>query len=254
MSFSDIEAIVDNSAKQRPKRKAPKPLRTSDGTVLQDEPVYRLPNTGRPAVLDNGRKDNPLDGKKCAVRRCREGVQYTIRQPITDLPEDVPPQDYVPSDNPLVIQLEMAVNSVRPAVMVPIGEPVYLCIGHYSEFMAARNARVVQERESRQTPSWPLHELNYEGATVEVHDSTWFTLTDGDGKTMKLDVRMHMDEVKARMAGKTYETQVLSPAERENFKRLVQVEEFAKDLAPKAIANAHGANKPWMPEVNYIKD
>jgi hypothetical protein len=93
---------------------------------------------------------------------------------------------------------------------------VFLCLKHYHEFMDARNAKVVQEREARQPASYPIHTLNYEGASIEVHDSSWFTITDGDGRVQKLEI-WHLDEVKARMAGKEWRQAVLTPEQRREF-------------------------------------
>jgi hypothetical protein len=215
MSFSSVDDIVSANAFKRPARKPLEPLKTPGGAVLEDAEVHRLPGTGKPAVLWDARADDPWRGQRCAIRRCKNGVQYKILERLLD-EDDVPPQPYIPSDNPLVIGIETAVNSVRPAVLVPVSEPIFLCIGHYTAFMDARNAKVVEEREARQAPSYPLHELNYEGATIEVHDSSWFTLTDGDGKVQKLEI-WRMDEVKARMEGRRYEQEVLTPEQRRLF-------------------------------------
>lgn len=199
MSFASVDDIVSANAFKRPARKPLEPLKTSDGkTVLEDMEVYRLPGTFKPAVMDNANRDNPWRGKKCAIRRCREGVQYRILERLPE-EDDIPPQPYIPSDNPLVIALETSVNSVRPAVLVPVSEPIFLCLGHYTAFMDARNAKVVEEREARLAPSWPLHELDYgPGAMIELipGDSEYFRLTDARGRSMRLSIVMHLTEAR----------------------------------------------------------
>jgi hypothetical protein len=189
--FSSVDEIVSANTYKPQAPKARKPMKTGDGTVLEDAEQFRLPGSGKPALIWDGRRDNPLDGKKCAVRRCREGVQWVIHQRLDgDLEDVIPPQGYVPSDNPLVIQLERAQAAMltRPAEIVDVGTPVYLCIRHYTEFMAARNAKVVAQQAARTAPSWPLHQLNYEGAAAEVIDSKTFRITDGAGRMMVLPI------------------------------------------------------------------
>lgn len=242
MSFANVNAIVDANAYKRPARKPPKPLKTSGGTLLPEDDIHRLPGEFSAAVVENGRRDDPLRGKRCAIRWCRDGAQYVVRQRLDEaLEQELIPDPYVPSDNPLVIQLEAAVHAARPAVMVDTGEPTHLCLKHYHEFLDARNAKVVQEREKRQVPSWPLYELNYEGASVEVENSTWFTLTDGDGKRMRLEVRMHLDEVRARMAGKEYRTQVLTPEQRRQFVLALKFPNAADIPLAAQVATTHYA-------------
>jgi len=215
-SFASIADIVDKNAHRRPDKKPLPPMRTHGGDILHEEDTYRLPNTGRPAVIEDGKADDPWRGRKCSVRRCKAGVQFKVQERLDDDFGIVEPDPFVPSDNPLTVQLEAAVHAVRPAVLVPLSEPVFLCLKHWHEFMDARNAKVVQEREACQPASWHLSELNYEGATIEVHDSSWFTITDGDGKSMKLEI-WHLDEVKARMEGREYRQQVLTPEQRRLF-------------------------------------
>ena len=215
-SFGSIDEIVDGTAYRRPDKKPLEPLKTHNGDILYEEDMYRLPGTGRPAVIEFGKLEDPYRGEKCSVRRCKEGVQFKVQERLDDDFGMVEPDPWVPSNEPLTVQLEAAVNAVRPAVLVPFSEPVWLCLRHYHEFMSARNEKVVQDREARQPASYPIHTLNYEGASIEVHDSSWFTITDGDGKVQKLEI-WHLDEVKARMAGKEYVQQVLTPEERRQF-------------------------------------
>lgn len=215
-SFSSVSAIVDGTAHRRPDKKPLEPLRTHGGDILIEEDMYRLPGAGRPAVIEDGKREDPWRGKSCSVRRCKGGVQFKVQERLDDEFGIVEPDPWIPSNEPLTVQLEAAANAVRPAVLVPFSEPVFLCLKHYHEFMDARNSKVVQEREARQPASYPIHTLNYDGASIEVHDSQWFTITDGDGRVQKLEI-WHLDEVKARMAGKEYRQQVLTPEERRQF-------------------------------------
>jgi hypothetical protein len=217
--FNSVDDIVDAKAFKRPVRKPLPPLKTSGGTILEDMEENRLPGTYLPAVIENANRDDPWRGKRCGIRKCREGAQYKILDRLPD-EDDVPPQDYVPSDNPLVIQLEAAVHNARPAVMIETGEPVFLCVKHYSEFMDARNARVVQEREARQEPSWALHDLDYgPGAKIELipGDSKHFRVTDAQGRSMRLEIVMHFAECQARIEGREWRQEVLSPEQRRQF-------------------------------------
>lgn len=216
-SFGSIDDIVDKNAYRRPAKKPLEPLRTHGGDILYEEDTYRLPDAGRPAVIEDGKREDPHRGKKCSVRRCKEGVQFRIQERLDDDFGVVEPDPFIPSDNPLTVQIENAVHAVRPAVLVPFSEPVFLCLKHYHEFMDARNAKVVQEREAAQPKSWHFSELNWDGASIRVIDGEWFELTDGDGKVMKLEVAMHLAEVTTRLEGKEWRQEVLTPEQRRLF-------------------------------------
>ena len=141
-SFSSVSDIVDGTAYRRPDKKPLELLKTHGGDILYEEEMYRLPNTGRPAVIEGLKEDDPWRGKRCSVRRCKDGVQFKVQERLADHFGIVEPDPFIPSDNPLTVQLESAVNAVRPAVLVPFSEAIFLCLTHYHEFIGARNAKV----------------------------------------------------------------------------------------------------------------
>lgn len=215
-SFGSISDILDGTAHRRPEKKPLEPLRTGGGDILVEEDVYRLPGEGRPAVIEDGQREDPFRGKRCAVRKCKQGVQLRIQERLDDDFGVVEPDPFIPSGNPLTVQIEAAVNAVRPAVLVPFSEPVLLCLTHYHEFMDARNARIAQEREVAKPASWHLSEIDWPNASIRIIDGDWFELSDGE-RVMKLEIAMHLREATARLQGKEWRQEVLTPEQRRLF-------------------------------------
>jgi len=237
IGFTNVNALLGASAiKDAPKAKVPPPV-TSDGTPVPEIEESLLPGEGAAAaVLENPAADSPFYGKRCSIRHCREGVQYALGGgPVAGFE---PPEDRaLKATDSLAAQLEAALYHARPGVQVEVSETRYLCLRHYHELEAARAAKIAEYRKAQETPSWHLSELNWTGARVELVDSTWFDLWDGDGKYMRLEVAMLLDEVQARMAGKEWRPEVLNPAQAEHFAHVAKTKAMADRVIAEAIVS-----------------
>ena len=228
-----IKDMLKAAAKAPREPKPLKPLKTPDGTVIPEtgtEP--RLDSDEIPTALLVTRRDDPYAGKRCSVSRCRETPQWTVSTAVPDF--EAPELPRLRNTDPLTARIEAAMAHRQAGVMVPDGESFHLCIKHFTEYQAARAEQIAAARKAAEPQSWHLADLDYsEGARIEFLDGEWFRITDAQGRTMKLEVVMHLAEVTARLAGKDYRIKPLNAAEREHFVKTVKDREIAEGVINK---------------------
>ena len=125
--------------------------------------------------------------------------------------EELLRQPEIHNEDPLTARIEAAVQRARPAVQVPTTPVFYLCGRHFQEFQDRRVERVNARRAAATEPSWPLWEMNREGATVEIEPPYVFITEspENGGRRLRYDFARYAD-VKAWLEGKRVVYEVLT--------------------------------------------
>jgi hypothetical protein len=217
MSYGSIKDLLAKSRVPATPKKDAKPLVMNGVTIPENYQASAHSSPGdqvSPGVIIPDPSD-PFRGKKCSIRNCREGAQYKHGGEPRMSQAQAFEQPQLTADDPLVARIEAARQSVRAGQLLETTPEVWLCLKHYYELKAAAAEEVANAQKAAEPESWPMHELDFNGASIEFLDDQYFVLVDGHNPPRRQKFEYYrMKEVQARLAGKTY---VQVPVAREDI-------------------------------------
>ncbi|HEY1699306.1 MAG TPA: hypothetical protein VGG75_06270 [Trebonia sp.] len=208
MAFKNIKDMLAAGTKDRSKPKDKPPL-TANGAVV---PEYDAGDSrdflAKPIATQIPEPQaNPYHGLQCAIKGCKQPVQYKTGG-VDHVDLDTVFHQPNLSNLPLAAQIEMTVQHMHAAQQVHQTETIALCLEHYGELLrtaeATATARLAAEQDQ--------HRLDYATAKIEDVGSTSFVISDGHGRRLVCPIG-ELDQEKSRIAGKTWLAKPLTPAE-----------------------------------------
>jgi len=232
MTYGSIaDALKAVSAKPKPEKPFPASGPNGEPHIFEKlGPDTKVPAGQRRPLPAWERTLDYFYGKTCMIKGCKEGAQFTTGG------GEVPLVNALTGD-PIMVNIDAIAQGKRIGHQVPMVPEVLLCLQHHGEYVRAQEERAIARQKALVPESWPLHELNPDGAEIEIKGQKVLITEAPEHGGRKITYELNRyAEVEAWRDKKRFVPDVLTHEQVRDLKAKTRIAEGMKPDAAKAIS------------------